>query len=109
MEVGLLNIDEDPRNADWIRAISRAREFAEWTAARIDAECATRYGEYLATVGQRHQSYTAAQAKRVGSESARLMRREVFPPGWEHLVNALPEDGWHRHHLSPRSSQILAV
>jgi hypothetical protein len=107
----LVNIDADPRNADWIQVMTRARKFAGWTKRGVDAECAKGYRAYTAEVRERHKRYFNAHPERLGGENdfGALDRAAALPLGSEHLANALPAQAWHRHHLSGPSSQVVAI
>jgi hypothetical protein len=84
---------------------------ADWATNRIDAECEKAYDAYLDCVRRGHIAYFAARPER--KSGTRLVvarsRQAAFPDGWGHLAAALGDRAWHRHHLSARSSQTLAI
>jgi restriction endonuclease-like protein len=102
---------DDPRNADWPKIAQRAKEFAQWTAAGVERECAEPYAAYAGEVRTRHLAYFAARPQERSPTQAwsSARRQDVFPSGWAHLTGALPESAWHKHHLSASSSQVLAL
>ena len=105
------DLDANPRNADWIKVVGRAREFGRWTAERIDKECASAYRRYHREVRDRHVAFYAAHPELCNpSHTFVAASREcAFPPGQARLANALGESSWHKHHLSAGSSQVLAI
>lgn len=106
-----IDLDADPRNANWLRIVGRAREFGRWSRERIDAECEAPYDEYLGAVRRRHIAYFAERPdQRSATHSFAAAEREfAFPDDWRRLSGVLPEHAWHRHHLSGGSSQTLAI
>jgi hypothetical protein len=91
--------------------LSHAREFVRWTAAAIDEECADSYAVYKRDVNRRHLAYFKGrpEARNADQPWAASARRFVFPEGWDHLADLLPEGLWHRFHLFGGSSQTLAI
>jgi hypothetical protein len=106
-----VNLDENSRNADWIKVVGRAREFARWSGEAIDAECRAAYRSYHAEVRNRHIEYYAARSDQRSETHAFAASSRPFAvaPGWEYLSDALAERTWHVHHLSGGSSQVLAI
>src|SRR4051812_14253913 len=108
---GSMNIDADPRNADWIKVVGRAREFSRWTKCLIDEECGPAYRRFHAEVRTRHLEYFAerSEARSLTNLFSARDRRAAFPSEWSHLADTLTDTAWHRYHLSGGSSQTLAI
>jgi hypothetical protein len=87
------------------------RSLADWTSEKVDAECAEAYAAYFDQVRLGHIAYFAARPEQRGDTRPFVARsrQAAFPDGWEHLAEALGARAWHRHHLSPGSSQVLAI
>lgn len=82
----------------------------EWTSGRIREQCHRAWLDYDAALRDRYIAYfrrrpdlahptQAWSAKDIGS---------ALPTGWEGLAQLIPS-GRHRHHLSGKSSQVLAL
>lgn len=85
-------------------------DLERWTYAEVRAECRSAYRAYHHRRRERHIAYYAARPHQ-RSETHPFAAREAqfaFPPGWEHLAET-PDFGWHRHHRSGGSSQVLAL
>jgi Restriction Endonuclease associating with ARP len=87
-----------------------AVELSLWTHERVSAECRAAYRDYSLALDRHYADYFAAHPEERGlhPRQARDLER-ALPPGFEHLADRLPERVRHRHHLSGRSSQLLAV
>jgi hypothetical protein len=94
------NIDADPRNADWLRVLERAREFGGWTHEQIVAECEPSYEAYAETLRKRHRRWP---------NSPQSARHEVFPEHLSWLTTLLPPELWHDAWWAAKSSQTLAL
>jgi hypothetical protein len=87
-----------------------AYDLAAWTREAVRAECGDAYRQYSNELDAHYAAYFAAHPEERGSHLRQSVDIEhALPPGWEHLGDQLPEPGRHRHHLSGRSSQILAL
>jgi hypothetical protein len=87
-----------------------AFDLAAWTHEAVHAECRHAYNQYSRDLDGHYAAYFAAHPKERGThlrQAADLER--ALPPGWEHLADDLPERVRHVHHLSGRSSQVLAL
>lgn len=85
-------------------------DLADWTHEAVHGECRAAFNQYSRELDRHYAAYFAAHPDERGShprQAADLAR--ALPPGWDHLVDELPERVRHRHHLSGRSSQTLAV
>ena len=83
---------------------------ALWTYEAIHDECRDAFSRYSAELDSHYRAYFAANPIYAGAHSRQARDIEsALPPGWEHLADDLPEAARHRHHLSGRSSQVLAV
>jgi hypothetical protein len=82
----------------------------QWTHEEIRDECRSPYREYHRRRRDRHVAYyeTRPEQRSQTHPFAASEASHAFPPGWEHLADA-PGFGWHRHHLSGGSSQVLAL
>jgi hypothetical protein len=83
-----------------------------WTHETVVAECRTAYNRYSRDLDRHYHDYFAVspEERKRGlhpRQAADLAR--ALPPGWDRLVDDLPERVRHRHHLSGRSSQTLAL
>jgi hypothetical protein len=85
-------------------------DLAAWTHEAVRAECGDAYNRYSRQLDDHYAAYFAAHRDERGThlrQAADIAR--ALPPGWEHLADHIPERVRHRHHLSGRSSQILAL
>ena len=85
-------------------------ELSAWTHERVHAECAAAYRVYSRDLDDHYARYFAAYPEERGvhvRQAADIER--ALPPGWDYLADELPERVRHRHHLSGRSSQLLAL
>jgi hypothetical protein len=94
------DIDADPRNADWLRVLERAREFGEWTHEQIVAECEPAYEAYAETLRERHRRWP---------NSPQSARGEVFPEHLSWVSTLLPPELWHHSWWAAKSSQTHAL
>lgn len=95
-----MQIDEEPRNADWLRVLGRGRELGEWPTERIEAACAPAHAAYGAQLRARH---------RHSPNGPHIERREAFPAHLEWIASLLPPDVWHDAWWAAKSSQTLAL
>lgn len=85
-------------------------ELAEWTHERVHAECAEAYRAYSRELDAHYTRYFAAHPEERGAHLRQAADIErALPPGWDHLADQVPARVRHRHHLSGRSSQMLAL
>jgi hypothetical protein len=83
---------------------------AAWPRAAIDAECQTAWRRYDRGLTTRYARYFEGHPELVGEQ--RTSARDLvaaLPPGWQAPADAIPDRPWERHHLSAKSSQLLAV
>jgi hypothetical protein len=81
-----------------------------WTHEAIEAECAQPYGRYRAELDAHYRDYFAARPQLASDHP--LKARDLataLPAGFDWLGEYLPERHRHRHYLSGRSSQTLAL
>lgn len=85
-------------------------ELAGWTHERVHAACAEAYRIYSRKLDAHYTGYFAAHPEERGVHSRQSADIErALPPGWDYLAKELPARKRHRHHLSGRSSQLLAL
>jgi hypothetical protein len=91
--------------------VSSAKQFARWTVAAVDQQCAEAHDAYKKTLHTRHLDYFRARPKTRDPRRpwAASARRYCFPEGWEKLATILPEESWQEFHLFGGSSQTLAI
>lgn len=83
---------------------------ALWTYEGIRDQCREPYRRYTQDLDAHYRAYFASHRDYAGVHSRQARDIEAaLPPGWGHLADDLPEKARHRHHLSGRSSQVLAV
>jgi hypothetical protein len=83
---------------------------ASWTHEAVHAECREAYNRYSRELDAHYRDYFRSHPDEGGPHARQAADIErALPPGWEHLANDLPERGRHIHHLSGRSSQVLAL
>jgi hypothetical protein len=76
----------------------------------VHAECRDAYNRYSRDLDAHYAAYFAAHPEERGTHLRQATDLErALPPGWEHLADDLPERVRHVHHLSGRSSQVLAL
>ena len=93
----------------WSTPASTPR-LAAWTRADIEAECARAWRSYDRRLTTRYARYFEQHPELAGEQRSSARDLEsALPPGWGELSAAVPADGWQRHHLSGKSSQMLAV
>jgi hypothetical protein len=87
-----------------------AFDLAAWTHEAVHAECRDAYNQYSRELDAHYAAYFAAHPEERGTHLRQAVDLErALPPGWEHLADDLPERVRHVHHLSGRSSQVLAL
>jgi hypothetical protein len=85
-------------------------QLAAWTKAAIDEICRKPYGVYERGLRTHYEAYFAAHPELAGDHPVKARDlAAALPPGADFLEEYLPEDLRHRHHLSGRSSQVLAL
>jgi hypothetical protein len=76
----------------------------------VRAECRDAYNRYSRKLDAHYAAYFRAHTEERGTHLRQATDLErALPPGWDHLVDDLPSRVRHRHHLSGRSSQVLAL
>jgi hypothetical protein len=82
----------------------------DWPVTRIDANCADAHGAYDRQLSRHYADYFTHHPDEAGSQrfSARDME-QALPDGWGHLAAWIPAERLHRHALSGKSSQTLAL
>jgi hypothetical protein len=81
-----------------------------WPRAAIDAACQPAWRRYDRRLGARYERYFEEHPELAGEQ--RISARDyagALPPGWDELVDEVPDDARHSQHLSGKSSQTLAV
>jgi outer membrane biosynthesis protein TonB len=87
-----------------------AAALAAWSREAIDAACQPAWRRYDRRLGARYERYFEDHPELAGEQ--RISARDyasALPPGWDELVDEVPDDARHRQHLSGKSSQTLAV
>ena len=85
-------------------------DLALWTHEAVHAECSDAYGRYSRDLDAHYTAYFRSHPDERGPHLRQAADIErALPPGWAHLADDLPERVRHVHHLSGRSSQILAL
>jgi hypothetical protein len=83
---------------------------ASWTHAAVHAECRDAYNRYSRGLDAHYRDYFRSHLDEGGPHPRQAADIErALPLGWEHLADDLPERARHVHHLSGRSSQVLAL
>lgn len=83
---------------------------ASWTHDGVHAECGRAYNSYSRDLDAHYAAYYEAHPGERGPHPRQAVDFErALPQGWEHLADDLPARGRHIHHLSGRSSQVLAL
>ena len=89
---------------EWIESNSRRGR-----TSGSPPSAAPRTEDYSRALDRHYSDYSGHPEERgLHPRQARDLER-ALPPGFEHLADRLPERVRHRHHLSGRSSQLLAV
>jgi hypothetical protein len=87
-----------------------AFDLAAWTHDAVHAECGGAYNRYSRDLDDHYEGYFRSNPDEGGPHPRQAGDiGQALPPGWEHLADDLPERGRHIHHLSGRSSQVLAL
>lgn len=89
---------------------TEVRPLSAWSRADIDRECLAAWRAYDAELADRYTSYFDRHPELRGTQrySARDLP-SALPPGWAELASLIPPAERHRHHLSAKSSQTLAL
>ncbi|MDQ3647201.1 MAG: hypothetical protein M3433_01185 [Actinomycetota bacterium] len=114
----VLELSTEDAAALYERAVLRIRERVGRTAdarpilsqATIDAECAAAWRAYDAGLAERYTEYFEHRPELRGEQ--RYSARDLvaaLPPGGAGLGDLVAPGEWHRHYLSAKSSQTLAV
>lgn len=85
-------------------------ELAHWTKAEIDAACRKPYSAYERDLRGHYGRYFQDNPALAGDHP--LKAKDIaaaLPPGADFLAEYLPEELRHLHHLSGRSSQVIAL
>lgn len=83
---------------------------AFWTYESVRAECDGEYRRYSDDLDEHYRAYFAARPEERGLHPRQASDIErALPPGFDHLADQMPESVRHIHHLSGRSSQVLAL
>lgn len=83
---------------------------ADWTHEAVHRKCRDAYNQYSIDLDSHYAAYFAAHPEERGTHLRQAVDLErALPPGWAHLADELPERVRHVHHLSGRSSQVLAL
>jgi len=85
-------------------------DLAGWLRLDVDAQCAADWRQYDSALAARYERYFEEHQELRGKQrySARSLEA-ALPPEWSELSRAIGKGGWHRHHLSGKSSQTLTV
>jgi hypothetical protein len=90
--------------------MSTALDLAGWTHDAVHRECRDAYNQYSGDLDRHYATYFATHPDERGTHLRKAADLErALPPGWDYLGDELPERVRHRHHLSGRSSQVLAL
>src|SRR5436309_15685809 len=90
--------------------MSTALDLDGWTHEAVHGECRNAFSHYSRELDRHYATYFAAHPEERGTHLRQATDLErALPPGWEHLADDLPERVRHVHHLSGRSSQVLAL
>ena len=83
---------------------------ADWTKPEIDAACSAAHGRYDRALALQYTEYFAANPGLKGDHRHCAKSIETaLPPDWGRLAERIPVSQRHRHHLSGKSSQMLAL
>lgn len=83
---------------------------AAWTKPDIDAQCSAAHGRYDRELALHYTDYFAGHPELRGSHRHCAVNMEAaLPTNWSRLADRIPLRCRHRHHLSGKSSQILAL
>jgi hypothetical protein len=81
-----------------------------WTPRAIRKACGPAHTRYKRELEQRYSEFFISNPKLAGSHRWKARDRPAaLPPSRPGLETLVPKKGWHRHHLSAGSSQMLAV
>jgi hypothetical protein len=83
---------------------------ADWTFAAVNDECAAAHRQYTEALN-RHYAKFFTQNPELASSHPQLAKDLAcaLPEGFESLAAQIPKNKLHRHHLSGKSSQIVAL
>jgi hypothetical protein len=85
-------------------------DLALWTHEAVRAECGAAYSRYSRDLDAHYRDYFRSHPDERGFHPRQAADIErALPPSWEHLAADLPTRARHVHHLSGRSSQLLAL
>jgi hypothetical protein len=92
------------------RVTPASSDLALWTHEAVHAECGGAYNRYSRDLDAHYAAYFRAHPDEGGSHPRQAADIErALPPSWEDLAGDLPDRVRHVHHLSGRSSQLLAL
>src|SRR5262245_6668612 len=81
-----------------------------WTKAQIDAVCRKPYHAYALALRRHYEQYFADHPQLAGDHPVKAKDlASALPPGADFLEEHIPPSLRHRHHLSGRSSQTIAL
>lgn len=87
-----------------------ARDLNGWSRIAVDGECAKKWRRYDAALADHYTRYFEEHEELRGEQRYSAKDLEsALPPGWGELGSLVDVKEWHRHHLSGKSSQTLAV
>jgi hypothetical protein len=90
--------------------VARSLHLSSWTHEAVHAECREPYNDYSHRLDVHYRDYFRSHRNEAGQHPRQAADIEkALPPGWEHLAGDLPQRVRHVHHLSGRSSQVLAL
>lgn len=81
-----------------------------WTPRAIRQACGPAHRKYKRGLEEHYSRFFASNPVLAGSHRWKARDRAgALPPEHAHLEKLIPTKGWHQHHLSAGSSQMLAV
>jgi hypothetical protein len=85
-------------------------ELAAWTKSEIDQICTKPYGLYVRALTEHYEQYFVDHPELASDHPLKAKDlASALPQGADFLEEYLPDKLRHRHHLSGRSSQIIAL
>lgn len=82
----------------------------DWTKPEIDSACSTSHGRFDRELALHYSQYFEKHSELRGTHRHCAKNiQAALPQNWGHLADKLPVAERHRHHLSGKSSQLIAL